>query len=248
MDIIKKYTLLFIFLIIYCSNISASSDSTKKVRNFKIYVNSKYYEPEDIYTQNGYTYTTDGYDFKFGNISLALETKKRKKISHEFELMPFSFEVNQTKTTITKEEIGYNDLTGGSTTISYEASLRYQFNYYILHNNDSKLRPYIGFSTRFYYSSILNKPLTSSAFRSRTTFFYLPVELLPSLDIRLSEKMYFNINIPIELNRFKIGYEKIDDPQLPEKLRSTTTPRGVLLPKIFHLRFGLCYVLNNKNS
>jgi hypothetical protein len=229
-----------------CYPAIADSNDSLKIKKIKIYLNSNYEQSEWV-TNFSYYYTVDKeYHLSINEISVALEISNKQNISHEFELMPFTFNKGETKTFTYYHQEDTFKLFAEMNTYSFKTYAKYTMNYYFL-NKNKKLRPFTGLSTGVFYNKLVTQPLTSTSYPSSIIVFYIPLYVVPGLDIKLSEVFGLTINFPVNINKVILDHIKIDNPVLSEKLRSSSMIYGILMPKELHFSFALNYLIG-KNA
>jgi len=239
----KNILLLVLILVSLISFSQNETENLTKTRLLKIYVNFNSYETETIDHYSTYSTIEEGNFITYGKISFALETIKKKKISHEFELMPFFISMNKSLETRYYYGSGNSISSGGEKVICLEAYGRYRINY-CFSNYNKGFRPFIGLSTGLFYNQTFFRPQIATTFPSGITCFTVPVEVVSGFDVKLHDRLRLAFDIPINLNNIVFEYEYNDNPTYPEKLRSSKVLYGVFLPKAYNIKLGLCYSIN----
>jgi hypothetical protein len=242
-------TVLLILISLFCHGQQNNYmlESIKPIK-IKAYLNINKYDKESTRQYAFYYIDEEEKKFSIGNISLALELIRNNKTSHEFELMPFSMDINdevEIIPTITASMIPSTSL--GYKTIKYKSYTRYQFNYSIF-DHGKNVRPYAGLATGILFERKVEKPYVIYKFQKVNTNFVLPLEIVAGFEIKLSNRLLFNVNIPVIVNKLVLDIERTDNPSVTEKLRKTTNLHGVLLPKMLQIRAGICFSFNHKNN
>lgn len=233
-----KHSLIYFFILITVSLYGQNEGANQeKSRSLTFYVNGHVHRQWDIENQS----TSNPYtrEITFGQLSVALYTNNEdNRLSHEFEFaIPF-MQWDKTWEEIDLEE-GYQ-IIEGKRILEWYTGGRYQLNYHFMKAPDT-WNPYIGMAAGLTYRARLMRPIVSLYFPADHHQFNLPVELVPGLKVNLNKQFALDINMPVEIHRLTMEIDHVSNPMLPVKLQRETRVYGVLLPKVFHIRFGLLY-------
>ena len=219
-----------------------NSSETFKAAKFRIYINASSTQKDFIsYYSNYYEIDEDKY-FSIGKISLACEWSRNRKFSHEIEWMPLSidfFDGTQKKYSYTSNFIPSIE---GEKSTFYSTYARYQYNYSILSSN-RRIMPYIGVACGISFRRAVLQPYVVSVFPQAETSIKIPLEIVPGMNFRITDKLHLNLNVPVIINNLVMKVERIDNPAVTEELRKTTNLYGELMPTQFQVRLGIGYVI-----
>lgn len=173
----------------------------------------------------------------FGDISFAF-TLKKNRISHEFELMPFHFYYGE-------KQVYFGYMYVNSNLLYFKTFAKYHFNYFLF-KTEKKWSPFLGCSLGLSVENANAFPLIAVAFHTTNTLYTIPFEFEGGSTIKINDNLFWTIKIPVIFNKLYIKHTKVDNPALPVKLRTNTFYQGILLPRTFHLQFGITYKFNKK--
>lgn len=222
----KKPTILLIGL--FCLfNSSAIAQESTSTKTFNIYYNfyesSLFHDLESMY--------------RIGDISLALEITSDKKLSHEFEWMPFHLsksKYTEMRTVNEQEEI----IAGNNQTI-YNTRAAYHLNYSVV--DLSAFEFVVGFSTQLFFERQDVNPPSSLFFPKTYTKAGAIFGFTPGINIPLSEKFDFSFDVPVGLFGLTYNRSKMDDPALPQDQRTQTDTSAELAYQGFQAKIGIGY-------
>ena len=137
------------------------------------------------------------------------------------------------------DSIGQPDHTRASSLrTNITVGLRYEYNYIIIKNPDSKFQPSIGFGVNPYYTLYNYKPKVSLSYPVKEHTIGAMVQILPRIIYNISERWFLDLNIPINLSDFYYTNNNTGNPTLPIAERNTGTINLDVFPGKYLFRFG----------
>jgi len=131
----------------------------------------------------------------------------------------------------------------GLLTRDFHFAIRYQLDY-LLGQETSKWRAYIGTSAQLGIEHLINRPFVSNFFNTESTELYLDISVIPGLQRSLTEKLTLYVALPIRLTRTSLQLENTDNPSIPINEQQTGILTLDVLPRpLGSLRLGLSYVI-----
>lgn len=217
----------------------------KKI-SLKLYTNVLYETIESSIYYNPFTLITTNKDFSL-NITPAIRFENKKGNMHEIELNHIEFSNNDRETIILYDtttipiNVKFPYIISEQRTTTFGLIIRYEYDYVFLKNKGNKIKPYIGASIKPFYD------ITATSYPKGTGGYPYPSKhqnigavfsLISGANWNISERVYFNINIPYDIIITTLKTTKIDNPALPESIRKLSTIDLHFFPKRFQLRFG----------
>jgi len=95
----------------------------------------------------------------------------------------------------------------------------------------------------FFYQYEDYHPRRSNSFNRMINYFELALMVELGFTQKMSKHIHFNFKIPVNIYQISLKNKYIEDPRLPEKLRSTTTIGNEFFKPRFLLLLGLSYYL-----
>ena len=132
-----------------------------------------------------------------------------------------------------------------SNVLYFKTFAKYHFNYFLF-RTEKKWNPFLGCSLGLIIENANARPIVPIAFPTTNTLYTIPFEFIGGTSIKINDNLFWTIKIPVIFNNFYIKHKKENNPALPVKLRTYTSYQGILLPKTFHLQFGITYKFNKK--
>jgi hypothetical protein len=240
-----KILLIILFFLPILESIGQEEKQSTKIKSYKLYINGFYQQVKDNDYDGHYgyldsldTYLNKKKKYKFGIPSFAIEFQSNKRFTHEIELMPVEFNIDE------ESEIIYVDTTtseimNGNKNTFIESHFRYQVNYYFTKNNI--VRPYIGISTKFFYNFERIKPKTTGKFKNTKQNIGLHFAISPSVSFNLSKKLSLDLNIPIGFYEFKLNMENDENPNKALEYQKTSKFIRGFMPKVYNIRIGFFF-------
>jgi hypothetical protein len=209
----KPIFLFFTFLIFLQFNTKAGDRSLFEKNRFNIYTNGLYFDYSyalDDPRQNKYTF--NAYDFGF--LSIAIEKTISNYFNREFEWLPVRFKYQSSADYIINTRDSSSYLVNGDALFLLESALRYQINYYPFVNNERKVNPYVGISSRFNFERYVREPKVSS-FKTAQSAIGLGLQLSPGFEYKISSTASFVFDLPLTFFSLKFKARRIDNPAIP---------------------------------
>lgn len=240
----KPFLMISSVFMLISNNLIFAQDNVKSGKYLvKIYFNGYYNYAEDNQYDRllsqfyEYSYTKKNYDI--GYLSFAVEVLKDKFFSTEFELMPLRFNRYDIMESIVIPQTNEKEIISGGKTTFLESTFQYQLNHYF--NRDKLVVPYFGISSRLFYNYSKRNPATTSLFKKTEQNFGLIFSITPGLLIKVNNKLFVDINIPVGIYEIKLNSIKEDDPQLTLEDQKRSEIMGSFLPKTLNFRLGFIY-------
>ena len=193
--------------------------------SIKIYTNARFtlttlsrYEP----VEDGIIFLEDIRKVDIGYFSPALSISRSNNTFHEIEfsraMINQTFKYYSVWDSISKKATVVN---GSKRTVSMVA-LRYEYMTRLFKKGEGNLKTFFGYSLHPYYLSAQDNPGASTHFPEKHREAGVDVALVPRLTYEISERLYLDLNIPFVIVNGVFISKKIDDPALPDKLRTTS--------------------------
>lgn len=206
-------------------------DASQK-RIFKLYLNGSYYnrtEHADLKNEE--------MQFQLNGLSIALEIKRNKFISHEFEILPIFIKVTDSKTYLFNEDL--ETLTAGSKNTNLGSAFRHQMNHSFLTNK--KIDPYIGLSSQLFMDFNKSIPATSNVFERSELDIGVIFSVVPGININLNKRLAVNLNVPMGLWEIKYNKTNLENPAIPPNEQTNSKLVTEFIPKQLRFRLGISY-------
>ncbi|MBN2610240.1 MAG: hypothetical protein JXB00_01650 [Bacteroidales bacterium] len=241
-----RKTIFLMVVLLFNIHLSAQNISDFKSTNVKIYINGFYRYAEgndfvyDIYDEPEISFKREKYDF--GNISIAVELIRDKLFNHEFELMPIRIgHINDIKI-VSYPSVNESWIFKGGKSTIVESAFRYQINHNF--NKDKSFVPQIGLSSQLFYNYSKFNPATSVDFPLTEQNIGILFSCIPGILIKISSKVYFDFNIPLDIYNLRYYMTNFENPALYESESKKSKFISEFIPDYINIRIGLLYKLN----
>ncbi|MFT5821640.1 MAG: hypothetical protein ACI8ZM_002894 [Crocinitomix sp.] len=179
------------------------------------------------------------FETSLGYFSPAFSWATPKGNRHEIELSRLQFnQVDEVTYLDYDDGISFQVISGERNTNVFIA-LRYEFDYQIIKNKDSKLKPSLGFAVRPYYSHASLRPKVSSIFSSSELNVAAMFSIVPRLNYDLNKKMFIDLSIPLSLAELGVRSTTWDNPAIPVNQRTVSTFVVEVAPSEYLIRLGI---------
>lgn len=237
----------FLLYILTLTSAGLLAQETNNLTYVKVFVNGSYlkstYLVLDSTPNSEISASLEKNNFDFGYISLVIGFSNKKRLSHEFELMPIRIRLDDEKMIFHNSQFpGVDIISGDGKTTFIETAIRHQLNINL--NKDKRWKPMISSATQFYYNYSGFTPVTSVPFPTSNHKFGLLLSIVPGLIRELSDKFAIEINIPLHFYEISLDSFNNYDPTLSVDKRNKKKITGQFLPHRFSIRFGAIYKLN----
>jgi hypothetical protein len=103
-----------------------------------------------------------------------------------------------------------------------------------------------GLLSMFFYQYEDYHPRISNSFNRMINYFELALMVELGFTQKMSKHIHFNFKIPVNIYQIRFKNKYIEDPRLPEKLRSITTIGNEFFKPRFFILLGLSYYLDGE--
>lgn len=235
--------ILLLTLLIISSTIYAQEDERKN--EFKLY-SSFDYSPKNIDhkidSANGYEIIFEEKEIRAFNISPAFVFVNKKGNSSELELSRIGYYQNYDKefTLIDSTGVEYN--VEGAKQNFFELFIRYEYKWHLFKKKKwEKFAPIIGVSATPFYQGSWIKSLKSTDFPISKMSYGMYFSAIPRLEYNFTEKLFIDLNVPINFLRLAYTRVKTEDPRIPVENRTTSGFSADSGPISFSVRLGIGY-------
>ena len=158
----------------------------------------------------------------YDNLSFALEFKTKSNQIHEFEILKLSFVDLHSKSVIYRHENNDSQISAGQENLTFNFAFKYKYKTVsFIENNNFSFFLYT--SQLSYYSKINNRPLISTAYHTKNAILFTAFSVIPAISYNYGNLIYIDLNIPVDILSFGVKRSQIDNPALPEDLRTGTS-------------------------
>jgi len=225
-DSIKRFSFKFYGMTI--------TETSERLQRFPLFPNPNF----DPYTQ-----ITEKSGWRIFHPTFAFLWKTKANNFQEIELT--FFEVKNDDILVTRD---YDDLyydvvviQSGNERTTTHISIRYEYIYHLTKSSDSRLGFSIGGGIQPYFLNISDIPALSNQFPSSERNLGAFFQIIPRINIELSESFFLDFNIPFCFYNLNHRVLTREDPALIEDLRRQTFTDSNFFPDMYSLRIGLGY-------
>ena len=234
MKIVKS---LFILCLLSFGAYAQQNTNTIKI---KLYNQSSFVKNESNYSAANKYYLKTEKEINILSPTLAVAYTAKNGNTHELELNRFDLSFNSEKDELL-DTINSN-IIGGQEISSFNFSFRYE---YTPATKKSRLNKKGVFSVSYGLQPfVYNKktiPLITTNFPDSYTQIGASGYIAPRFIYQLSEKLFFDVNLPFNLIDFNFTATEIEDPTKSKSQRNTYSTNFNMLPMNYNLRIGLAY-------
>lgn len=186
----------------------------------------------------GNTHSFSQKAFDILHASFAFQWKTKKGNYHEIELTSFELQRDKAHTEIKNTITGFTGINGGHDLQTSDISLRYE---YIrnLTKKEGTFVPSVGLGFNPYFRQAKLHPVTSNVFKTTQTVAGVRVFITPRFTYHVSEKLFFDVNIPFCINDVHYMTDKIENPATPLLYRSVSALNFETIPQFYSARIGV---------
>jgi len=246
MKTFTKSTIIISILILSYTCIHAQEKPSQKEHKVKIYLNgiaNGFLFEKTLENPNSnltpYFYS-NGADIHIGCLSFAIELRKNSRFSHEFDIMPFSYNnqllIERINYTEQSEPVYYN---GGGNLTDFYSTISYQLTYNS--STENALRPYIGLSPKVFYLYKSLRMFHTNQYPAKMHELGILYSVVPGIAVMLSKNINIDINIPIAFLETKMVSENINFPYSLEGAKTNRTFAHNFFPDKINFRIGVSY-------
>jgi len=184
-----------------------------------------------------YEYTST--NLQMAHPTIAIQRKTKKNNFHEIELTNLMISKSGTLTEIKNDTTGITFFVGGDEITTTYISMRYEFILNFNKAKNKKLVPSIGFGINPYFRQFIYTPKLSSSFGTSESYCGVKTFVTPRLTYYLTEKLFFDINIPVCFFDTYYLIERSYNPTIPADERKIKTFDYKQFPKTLSGRIGI---------
>ncbi len=240
----KSVNFIFVLLLVSVNLFGQNDLKKKRSKDFKLYSNfdflSKYLDCEidtiSGISRNEYVKEINGFNF---SPSLVFYTKKGNSSEIEISRLDYSNKFNKEYTLLDSTGSLLNVISE-NTQKQFELYLRYEYKLRLFKNKDwEKIKPVIGFSGTPFIIWDKIDTLLNTEFKKTKTIVGLYLSVIPRIEYSISERWYFDLNIPIALATTHYTYLRNEDPELSLEERSKKNSDFYNTPVSLAIRLGI---------
>jgi len=189
-------------------------------KSLKVY-SHQYFSTEKQETNNDSVtlYSTESVNQLF-KPTFAFQWKTKKNNFKEIQLVDYT--ILKSGNSIGMQNNIPNQVSSLYRTKSTSLALLLEYMYVFNKEQDSKLIPAVGFGVSPYFKQLDSKSLLSTSFKTMDRSFGVKADIIPRLIYHLNSKLYFDLNIPLNLMNFGLQSSTYDNPILPITQRNIT--------------------------
>jgi hypothetical protein len=232
---------IFTLILAFCLSSIFAQDKFLSIKQVSTYSQSDRYIP-DRNVQSSSNFSNKASRLDLGLYSIGIQRIKDRKLQ-EFSVMPMNFSYSSYETSY-KDSIQHQIVDGGRLS-NYSFFTDYKYSY-ILREQSKKFLPFAGLGAMFYYQYEKYSPRVSNMFVRDVHD--LEFNLLANIGFlyRISDQLYFSMQIPFILYQFNVCFDKESNPLLRVSDLTTTTTEHNLLPNKYFLMMGFSYKYASK--
>lgn len=174
---------------------------------------------------------------KFGNVSIAFKINKEKHL-HVFELVRLNFDKDYMLTTLRKLDPDTIAPVAGATIKMFNLDLRYGYNYKLV-NLMKRLNILFEVSSEPYISINNHLPLVATSFPIKEMKLGFRFYVAPKISYDITNRIYFDLEFPIEILDSYWRRSRIENPTLPYDLQTYNKFYFDFFNNIFRFKVGI---------
>lgn len=186
-----------------------------------------------------YTEIQEGFDLSVLP-SPTISFYKENGSFHEIGLSRIQYIVDDDITTLNRP--GVTQITNGAKETTFNIGFRYDYNI-LLSNKEDPFSIYMGASASPSFTSITNEPKVSSSYKRTQIGTSIYVGVVPRVIWKVSSKLFFDLNVPVNLYELSYKWQKIHNPSLPIEQQSNGGFESTFMPKNYEVRLGVGVML-----
>ncbi len=222
-----------LFVAMYLQNQAFAQEEKNTQYQFKVYSNFEYesYEREGFY---------EGRHFSFGNITPSFVISK-PRISHEIGISRFRIKHDDIYTEESTNSGGSVIPASGYKRTDFDLNIRYEYAFRLIKIKKHQLS--IAASTEPYIGLAKSLPYTSDRFPVRFSALGNRLFMIPRAIFSLSDRLFLDINVPIEMMHLYRNITYTEDPSKTEEQRRFGSTVADFFDSPFRFRVGFGFNL-----
>lgn len=226
------------------SGLSSTGQESPKTKSIKLYSNYSW-----ISTQTNIGFDTTGrvstiarnLDVQLGYLTPALAFTSANGNFQEIELSKIVIGNTRNEVLNIVDSTGQSSLASSLRTRNNMIAFRYEYDLLLFKKKkaDSKLKSYLGLSVNPYFSNTKYSSSIASMFTTSQQSFGALVAFIPRINYNVNERLFVDVNLPINLMDMNVTTERAENPAIPVPQRSISTLNFSQLPDQFLVRFGV---------
>lgn len=205
--------------------VKAQQDKDRSVKlytNFRYSIHESHFNPD---TLNNTIMLSSDKGWTFGNFTPAYQwtTENGQKFEVELTQMNFGFS-NQGEYTLNNQTRKVLSVNSGARIRQFQMALRLEKQRFISTDFfDGKFRPMLASSIEPFFTKVSVYPHNSSSFHHRDTYLGLSAFFIPRFNYELTEKFYFDLNIPIHVITLETNWNVVENPAFSAQQQRITS-------------------------
>ncbi len=234
-------TKIFILLVLTASLSKAQNKNLDYKHAIKFYNLSSYQKTTSVWADSSNLYSSYYSYLQIIKPTVAYSWKGKNQNFNELELSALSLfkKVDNSEYNRLKDSQAFAHVYSGTNIISSSISLRYEYIINFFKNSDCKIAPSLGLAINPYFDLLKFKPHTTLYFPTTTTTIGTKGFIIPRLIYYYSSKVFFDMNIPLEIFEAKTNFYNVRNPALPVTSQRFSNSDFNLFPNQFSLRLGI---------
>ena len=231
-----------IWMLLLCAT-SLLGQEGRKSTALKLYTNFGITTTKETLSHNIFNMTSieeNNTEIQIGHLSPSIALTLANGDFHEFELSRFIIgdKANEVYFVTFPGQSIY--IISGERKTNVSIALRYEYDVVFFKNShEAKLCTYLGFAAQPYFSNSTFTPKILRAYSTSQSNFGAMISIVPRLNYDLNERWFIDFNIPINIVDMNWVVQQVDNPTLPENLRTATTFEPSAFPTKFLFRLGV---------
>ena len=183
--------------------------------------------------------TIKSYMFQKGIFSINY-SRINNKILTEYTLMPFHIKYDEYLIENKENNIYY-----GYTTSYIRSNFTYKISY-TFRDLTRKFRPYLGVGVGLFYENQRYYPKRMSHFPRKINKFSFSGIFNVGFNYQITERLFFNLQIPINLIEYYFIFDEIENPIIPQNERTKKDEGFIFMPEKYLFKLGIGFRLTKK--
>ena len=221
-----KYFLSAVFIICFVG--FAHAQTSNKAYTIKAFNSIKHQNYSTVIGENKYSLD----QWSFISLSASISKYRANGDYHELELQELRFGSDD------DIETHMRAVVGGSYRNLFSSALRYGYNF-ALNSSEKKTQFFLGAAMTAYYMRNRTIPVTSNSFPTSYTDWGGRFAIIPSINYKLNENWFIDVNIPFHLAQININHSMVENPSFSAEQRKSNTISSDQFPYYYEFRVGV---------
>lgn len=237
----KRIVMLFICVLFFSYGWAQqpSSSSTTGIRIYGLSMYEKYDYREILYGTQNLGFTLEPSNRRILHPSFAFLWKAGSNSFHEIELTWIEINKTESKTIFYIPDYSSSGFIDGMVITRNMISLRYEYILAINNPDDKKMKVSFGAGINPFYSDIHQEHFISNRFPTQERNIGAHFQITPRVNYFISEKFFFDLNVPLSLLTVRNTLFHKQDPGLTTENARRNFTSAKLFPQYYSLRIGV---------